>query len=449
MSPLRRGGVSRAHPAKVVLAGFGVAVLLGTILLRLPAASASGTATGWLTALFTSTSAVSVSGLSVVDTLTHWSPLGEVVILGLIQIGGFGIMTLASLLGLLVMRRLGLRMKRSAQTETKTFDLGEVRGVVTGVIVLSLAVEAVTATVLAARFASYGESFGRSVYLGVFHAISAFNNAGFALYSDNLVRFATDPWIVLPIAVALILGGLGFPVLFELGRRLRRKHRRWSLHARITLLTYGALAVLGPVAVITLEWSNPGTLGQYGIGGKLLTGFFQGVSPRTAGFSTLDIGALEPATLLITDVLMFIGGGSAGTAGGIKVTTFALLGFVMLAEIRGEPNVHVAGRKLPREVYRQALTVALSGAGLVLMGTVSLLILSPFTLDAVLFESVSAFSTAGLTTGITADLPAAGQLILAVLMFAGRVGPITVASALALRHRGRRYDFPEERPIVG
>lgn len=449
MSQLRRGGAARTHPAKVVVAGFGVAVLVGTILLRSPVASESGTATGWIPALFTSTSAVSLTGLYVVDTPTHWSTFGTVVILGLIQIGGFGIMTLASLLGLLVMRRLGLRMKRSAQTETKTFGLGEVRRVVIGVLVLSLAVEAVTAVVLAARFATYGESFGRSVYLGIFHAVSAFNNAGFALYSDSLEQFATDPWIVLPIAVAFILGGLGFPVLFELGRHLRRRRRRWSLHARITLTTYAGLAVLGPVAVIAIEWSNPGTLGQYGIGGKLLAGFFQGLGPRSSGFNTLDVGALEPATLLITDVLMFIGGGSAGTAGGIKVTTFALLGFVMLAEIRGEPNVHVAGRKLPREVHRQALTVALSGAGLVLAGTVSLLILSPFNLDAVLFESVSALGTVGLSTGITAGLPAAGQLILVVLMFAGRVGPITLASALALRDRGRRYDFPEERPIVG
>lgn len=438
------------RPARVVVSGFGAVALVGTVLLMLPVASEAGVATSWVAALFTATSAVSVTGLFVVDTPTHWSTFGELVILGLIQVGGFGIMTLASLLGLLVTRRLGLRMQRSAQTETKTLGLGEVRQVVTGVIVVSLVVEAVTAVALTTRLAAgYGEPLGRAAYLGVFHAVSAFNNAGFALYSDGLIGFATDPWICLPIVAAFVLGGLGFPVLFELGRHLRQQQRRWSLHARITLGAYAGLAVVGMIAVTAIEWNNPATLGQFGTGGKLLAGLFQGLSPRTAGFNSVDTGALEPATLLVTDVLMFIGGGSAGTAGGIKVTTFALLAFVMFAEIRGEPNVHVAGRKLPREVHRQALTVALAGVGMVLIATLALLIVSPFHLEAVLFESVSAFGTVGHSAGITGDLPAAGQLILVVLMFAGRVGPITLAAALALRERGRRYDLPEERPIVG
>ncbi len=434
----------------MVAAGFAVAIGIGTVLLMLPAASETGTVTSWVTALFTSTSAVSVTGLFVVDTPGYWSTFGELVILGLIQIGGFGIMTLASLLGLLVTRRLGLRMQRSAQAETKTFGLGDVRRVVLGVIALSLFVEACTAVVLAARFVvGYGHSLGEAAYLGVFHAISAFNNAGFALYSDSLVGFATDPWICLPIVVAFVLGGLGFPVLFELGRHARRLQRRWSLHIRITLGAYAALAVIGTVAVTAIEWNNPETLGRYGAAGKLLAGFFQGMSPRTAGFNTVDVGAMQPASLLVTDVLMFVGGGSAGTAGGIKVTTFALLAFVMLAEIRGEPNVHVLGRKLPREVHRQALTVVLAGVGMVLLATLALLIMTPFKLDAVLFEATSAFGTVGLSTGITDDLSAGGQLILVVLMFAGRIGPVTFASALALRERGRRYDLPEERPVVG
>lgn len=453
-SALRRSVRSRLpgtrHPARVVAMGFGLVVLVGTVLLMLPAATETGEATSWSTALFTATSAVCVTGLYVVDTPAHWSTFGEVVLLGLIQIGGFGIMTLASLLGLLVTRRLGLRLQRSAQTETKSFGLGEVRRVISGVVVLSLAVEALTALVLFARFAGhYGESLGNAAYLGVFHAVSAFNNAGFALFSDSLVRYATDAWVCLPIVAALVLGGLGFPVLFEIVRHLRGRQRRWSLHTRITLGAYAVLAVLGTVAVTAIEWDNPDTLGQFGVGGKMLTGFFQGMSPRTAGFNSVDTGELQPATLLITDVLMFIGGGSAGTAGGIKVTTFALLAFVMLAEVRGEPNVHVLGRKLPREVHRQALTVVLVGVGLVFAACLALLVLTPFSLDAVLFESVSAFSTVGLSTGITGQLPTAGQLILVVLMFTGRVGPITLASALALRERTRRYDLPEERPIVG
>ncbi|WP_460955645.1 TrkH family potassium uptake protein [Parasphingorhabdus pacifica] len=438
------------HPARVVVAGFGLAVLIGTLLLMLPIASESGAATGLVAAVFTATSAVCVTGLIVVDTPAYWSTFGELVVLGLIQIGGFGIMTLASLLGLLVTRRLRLRMQRSAQTETKSFGLGEVRRVIAGVIVLSVVVEALTAIALSVRFAiGYGEEAGRAAYLGVFHAVSAFNNAGFALYSDSLVRYATDPWISVPVLVAFVLGGLGFPVLFELGRHLRRQGRRWSLHARITLITYGTLVGVGAVAVLGLEWTNPDTLGPLSVGGKLLAGTFQGLTPRTAGFNTVEVGDMHSATLLVTEVLMFIGGGSAGTAGGIKVTTFALLAFVILTEARAEPHVHIMGRKIPVLVHRQALTVVLLGVGMVFVATLTLLVLSPFGLDAVLFESVSAFGTVGLSTGITTELPASAQLVLVVLMFTGRIGPITLASALALRERGRRYDLPEERPIVG
>jgi trk system potassium uptake protein len=203
------------------------------------------------------------------------------------------------------------------------------------------------------------------------------------------------------------------------------------------------------VAFLLGEWTNPGTLGPVDVGGKLVIGVFSGIQPRTAGFNSVDIAQLDPSTLLITDVLMFIGGGSAGTAGGIKVTTFALLAFVMWAEVRGEPTVHVLGRRLPPAIQRQALTVALAAVGLVMVSTVTLLEISDFGLDAVLFETVSAFATVGLSTGITDDLPTAGQLLLAALMFLGRLGPITLASALALREHERRYELPEERTIVG
>ncbi|WP_438387655.1 TrkH family potassium uptake protein [Actinopolyspora saharensis] len=453
------GGLARAtrrvlpdsrHPARVVVAGFAVTILIGTVLLMLPVASTHGQPTSWVTALFTATSAVCVTGLIVVDTPAYWATFGELVVLGLIQVGGIGIMTLASLLGMVVTRRLRLRTQRSAQTETKSLVLGEVRRVVIGVIVLSLIMEIITAAILTLRLVhAYDYSWARGTYLGVFHAISAFNNAGFALYPDSLMRYATDGWICLPIAVAFVLGGLGFPVLFELARHLRRRQRRWSLHARITLLGYGLTALVGIVAITGLEWHNPATLGALDTDGRLLTGLFHGLTPRTAGFNTLDVGEMQPATLLVTDVLMFIGGGSAGTAGGIKVTTFALLAFIILAEARGEPQVHIAGRKLPTELARQALTVVLVAVGMVFTAALVLLVLTPFGLDAVLFESVSAFGTVGLSTGITGELPAVGHLVLVALMFTGRIGPITMASALALRERGRRYDLPEERPIVG
>ncbi|HWS33525.1 MAG TPA: potassium transporter TrkG [Actinoplanes sp.] len=437
------------HPARLVVAGFGIAVAVGWALLMLPAATATGQSAEPVTALFTATSAVCVTGLVIVDTGSYWSGFGEVTILGLIQIGGFGIMTLASLLGLLVARRMGMRLQLGTQAETKTMGVGDVRQVVLGVLRISLLVESVVAVALAWRFAEgYGIGWGRAAYLGLFHAVSAFNNAGFGLYPDSLMRFAGDPLICLPICAAIIIGGLGFPVLFELRRSLRTP-RRWSMHTKVTLAMTAVLLGAGWVLMTWAEWTNPATLGRLGFTEKLLAGFTTAVMPRTAGFNSVDLAQMHDVTLLLNDVLMFIGGGSAGTAGGIKVTTFALLGFVILTEIRGDPSVHALGRRLPDGIQRQALTIALLSVGLVMTATLALLALTPFTLNQVLFEVTSAFATVGMTTGITAGVGTAGHLILIALMFIGRLGPVTAAAALALRRRTRRYELPEERTIVG
>jgi potassium uptake TrkH family protein len=437
------------HPAQVVVAGFAAAVAVGTVLLTLPVASEGPGGSSVVTALFTSTSAVCVTGLVVVDTSTHWSAFGEGVILALIQLGGLGIMTFASLLGLLVWRRLGLRSRMTAAAETKAVGLGEVRSVVRGVVITSLLFEAVTATLLTLRFAlGYDEPWPRATYLGVFHAVSAFNNAGFALWSDSLTRFATDPFICVPIALAFIAGGLGFPVWLELRRHLRQP-RRWSLHTRMTLSMTVVLLVAGSVFVTANEWSNPGTLGSLDTPGRLLAGFFQGVTPRTAGFNTVDYGQMRDGSLLATEALMFIGGGSAGTAGGIKVTTFALLFLVIWAEVRGEPDIEAFQRRIGDRTIRQALTIALLGLAAVVLATLVLLELTAHRTEDVLFEAVSAFATVGLSTGITAELPDSAHLLLVVLMFMGRLGPITLVSALALRERPSLHRLPEGRPIIG
>jgi potassium uptake TrkH family protein len=437
------------HPAQVVVAGFATAILVGTGLLTLPVARSGPGGANLLEALFTSVSAVCVTGLVVVDTPTYWSGFGQVVILCLIQLGGLGIMTFASLLVVLVSRRMGLRARLTAAAETKTLGLGEVRSVVAGVVKVSLLLEAVTALALSLRFGlGYDTSWPRALWLGVFHAVSAFNNAGFALYSDSLMGFVTDPWICLPIAAAVIAGGLGFPVLFELRRRWRRP-RSWSLHTKIVVWASCVFLVGGSVFITAIEWTNPGTLGPLDTPGKLLAGFFQGVMPRTAGFNSVDTGQMNPASWLGMDVLMFVGGASAGTAGGIKVTTFAVLFFVIYAEVRGESAVNIFHRRLHGDTQRQALTVVLLAVAAVVGSTVVFMVFTDFNLDRSLFEVVSAFATVGLSTGITADLPATEQLLLTALMFIGRLGPITVASALALRQRVRMYDLPEERPVIG
>ena len=437
------------HPARVIAVAFAAAVAVGTGLLSLPIATAGGDRADFLTALFHATSAVCVTGLVTVDTGTYWSGFGQLVILLLIQAGGLGIMTLASLFALLLSHRLGLRARLIAQTETKALSAADVRRVIRTVVLFSLASEAVIATVLTARFAiRYDDSLPSALYSGVFHAISAFNNAGFGLHPDSLVRYVTDPWISLTVAAAVITGGLGFPVVFELAREWRTP-RAWSVLTRITVIVTAALLTVGTIGYLFAEVRNPDTLGPLDSGDTVMAAFVAAVMPRTAGFNNLDVAALQPETLFLTDVLMFIGGGSAGTAGGIKVTTFGLLAFVLWAEMRGDPDVEVGRRRVPSGNQRQALAIALLGIGLVAVATFLTEALTDFTFEQVLFETVSAFSTVGLSTGITADLPPGAQVLVVALMFIGRIGPLTLASGLALRDRARRHQLPEERTIVG
>lgn len=437
------------HPAQMIVTAFGIAVLLGTATLALPFATESGESAGWLTALFTATSSVCVTGLAVVDVSAHWSAFGTVVIGLLIQIGGLGIMTLASLFTVLVSGRLGLRARLFAQEERKAFGMADVRRLLRRVVLFSIASEAIVATVLTLRLATaYGEPPGRAAYLGVFHAVSAFNNAGVSLWPDSLTRFVTDPWICLTIAAAVIVGGLGYPVVFEL-LRCWRHPSRWTVLTRITLAVTAALLPLGTLIFLGTEWSNPHTLGALDESDRMLAGFFTAVMPRSAGFNSLDIGQMHPSSWLTMDLLMFIGGGSAGTAGGIKVTTFGLLAFIIWSELRGEVHVNIGHRRLPEPVQRQAVTIAVISATVIVIATYILLVLTPHNLDRVMFEVVSAFTTCGLSTGITSDIAPAGHALLVLLMFVGRIGPLTFGSALALKERARRYELPEERIIVG
>ncbi|HSE10614.1 MAG TPA: potassium transporter TrkG [Nocardioidaceae bacterium] len=437
------------HPAQVVVTAFAVAIAVGTVLLMLPVSRAGEGHAPFMVALFTSTSAVCVTGLVVVDTPSYWSGFGQAVILGLIQVGGFGIMTLASLLGLLVSRRMGLRSRLTAAAETKSIGIGDVRAVVVGVSKVTVLFEVATAAVLTLRFlVGYDLPPLTAAYHGFFHAVSAFNNAGFALYSDSLMGFVSDPWICLPIAVAVIFGGLGFPVLFELRRHLRRPHG-WSLHTKLTVTMTAVLLVGGSLFVTATEWSNPGTLGALEPPGRMLAGFFHAVMPRTAGFNSLDVEQMYDGTLLGTMILMFIGGGSASTAGGIKVTTFVVLFFVIWSEVRGEQNVDAFDRRIGSRVHRQALTVALLGVAAVVGTTLLIMEFSRLPFVDVMFEVTSAFATVGLSTGITDELPGAAHLLLVLVMFLGRLGPITLVSAIALRERQRLYQLPEGRPIIG
>ena len=445
--PRRAGG--GLHPAQAVVVGFAVAVLGGTLLLMLPFSTVDGRSPSIVDALFTATSAVCVTGLTVVDTPTFWSPFGQVVILLLIQLGGLGIMIFASLIGLVLARKLSVRSRLNTATEAKAVGFDDVRGLVRGIVLISMLIEAATFLLLFPRFLlGYGYDVGEAAWHGLFHAVSSFNNAGFALYTDNLMGFVSDPFICLPIAAAIILGGLGFPVIMQL-RREFTSPLHWSMNTKLVLAGTVTLLVAGTAYITIIEWNNAETFGGLDPAARVLAGFFHSVQTRTAGFNSVDIGAMHDETWLGMDVLMFIGGGPAGTAGGIKVTTFAVLFFIMMTELRGEGAVNIFGKRLSRAVHRQAITVVLVAVAVVVVATAVLMWMTGLDLDQSLFEAISAFATVGLSTGITAGLPAAAKLVLVLLMFAGRLGPLTLGTAIALRERRVLYEFPKERPAIG
>jgi len=437
------------HPARAVALGFLAAILAGTALLMLPAARSGDDAASFMAAFFTAVSAVCVTGLTVVDTGTYWSVFGQAVIMILFQLGGFGMMTAATLLGLMVNRSPRLRTRLMTQTESRSLGMTDIASVARLVLGITALSQAVLAAMLALRMRyAYGQAWGDAAWSGLFHAVSAFNNAGFSIHADSLVRYATDALILLPMMLAIVIGGVGFPVLNDL--RLRwRDPRHWSLHTKLTLAGTLTLLVLGTLGILLFEWNNAGTLGPMGLAHKLLSSAFMSVSARTAGFNAIDIAALSHESLALHFFLMFVGGGSAGTAGGVKVGTIVVLALLVIAEVKGHKDTEAFGRRVGASAQRQAITVLVLGSLAVALGTLVMLRLTDFPPAQVIFEVIAAFGSAGLSTGITAQLPASGQLVLTVLMFVGRVGTITIATSLILGERRMPYRYPEENPIVG
>jgi Trk-type K+ transport system membrane component len=435
-------------PARAFVLLFLVADLLGTGLLMTPAA-ATGERLTFVEALFTATTSLAVCGLSVIDIGDQLSFFGHIVVLVLIQTGGLGIMTLASLMGVAIIHRFSLRMELNVQAENRALAVGDVRGIATRVLKVSLILEGIVlALILPRMWLGYDMEFWEALYSGVFHAVSAFNNAGLSLYGDSLTRFSGDAFILFPLASAVILGGIGFPVLIELRRRFRTP-QVWSLHTKITVVTSAALFLITIVLVILMEWNNPLTLGRLDWWAKITDGFFHGVMPRSGGFNVTDTGSMHDSTLLLTIMMMFVGNGSAGTSGGIKVATLAVLFLVVWSEVRAHDRVHVFGRRLAPEVIRQSLSLTFLSMTVVAFSTVFLLHTTPFSVMDTLFEVVSAVGVVGLSTGITPEMEPWAQFFLTFLMAAGRIGPVTFATALAFRERKRRYDLPEARPMIG
>lgn len=423
-------------------------IALGTLLLKIPAAN---TGLSWTDALFESVSAVTVTGLQAVAPVDTFTPFGQGILVVLIQLGGLGIMTAATVGALLVGRRMGFRELLVVREELASPDSpGNVARLVGQVALITLLVEFVGMAVLTVHFLLQGLGWQALGY-GVFHSVTAFCNAGFDIFDGGTATYAGD-WVVnLTLIYLIIAGGLGFPVLVNL--YYYRRVRRLTLQSKLVLITTGVLILIGVLSVAALEWTNPRTLGGQPFDTRILMSLFQGVTPRTAGFATVTYSEMRDPTLAIQTVLMFIGAAPVSTGGGIKVTTIALIFLIFLSQVRGQEEVTAFGRRIPRSLIAKSLTVL--SLSFLLVGAASLALMISDDVDflTAIFEVSSAFGTVGLSLGpgygLATELSPFGKLLLMAVMFAGRVGPITVILALAERSKPKRFTYPEEDIAIG
>lgn len=454
-------GFVAATPARFAIIIFLSLILVFTLLFSLPIATTSGERAPFVDALFTAVSVICVTGLSTVDMATYWSPFGHLLVFLGVEIGGVGVLTLASILGLVISRRLGLRQKLLAAgdanplrirkgpiAEGQAVRLGETGSLLLTVAISALVIEAAVALLLFPRMLIAGVPVLEALWESIYISAMAFTNTGFLPTSEGLAPYAQDFWFLSALMIGVIAGAIGFPVIYVLSRNMR-KPKRWSLHVKITLLTFALLLVLGAIAYFFLEFDNPLTLGNLDAGQRILQSFFISTMSRSGGFATIDMADLDGSSLLVTDMLMFIGGGSASTAGGIKVTTLAVLFIAAFAEARGNNEMEAYERRIPQDVLRLAVSVVLWGATTVAGACIILLLITDASLDFVLFDVISAFATCGLSTGFTANTSDAAQYVLAATMFFGRIGTVTLAAALAASQRRQLFSRAEERPIVG
>ncbi len=439
-------------PAQIIILSFAAVILIGTLLLMLPISAASGEVTSFTNAIFTSTSAVCVTGLVVVDTGTYWSVFGKTVILLLIQIGGLGFMTMTTSVAIILGKKIGLRNRMIMQEALNQFSISGVIRLTKYVFMATIAIEVIGALLLSTRFIPlYGLKNG--VFYSIFHSVSAFCNAGFDIFGNysSLMAFAKDPVVNFIVITLIIFGGLGFAVLADVFSG--RKFKKFSLHSKLVLTMTGALIVTGFIAIFILEYSNPDTIGTFTFGEKIIASLFHSVTPRTAGFNTLDLSKFTMPARLITMFLMFIGGSPGSTAGGLKTTTFGLMILSIVSVIRNTDEINFAHRRISKSVVSKALAVIFISTFWIVMMTFFLTVAeSSHTFEAILFESLSAFGTVGLSMGITPNLTLAGKIILTIMMFFGRLGPLTIVIALNKRASNSKRDlvrYPEGKIIVG
>ena len=434
----------RLNAARVVVLSFASVILVGTILLTFPTATHDGVGTGFVDALFTATSATCVTGLIVQDTPTYFTYFGQMVILVLIQLGGLGIMAYSAFLAILLGR---FTLGQRAMVQEMLEEEKNVLRMVFYIFKMTFLVELFGALVLSARWLFYFDAPAKALYYSVFHSVSAFCNAGFSLFSDSLSSFVSDSVVNVVIMSLIILGGFGFIVVYEITRKVRDPAGQLSTHTRLVLTMSALLTATGFLTIFFFEFD--GALLNHPLGAKVWASLFQAVTPRTAGFNTILISSLSPVTLCAIVILMFLGASPGSTGGGIKTTTSAILLLSLRSILKGKQDIEVFGRTIPSSIVYRA--VGLLVGALLLLGSTFLLLLvfehKPFL--PLLFEAVSAFGTVGLSTGITSDLTTVGKFVIIVLMFGGRIGPLTLAIAMTRRMKRGKVVYPEARVIVG
>lgn len=439
-------------PTKIIAVTFACIILLGACLLSLPAASRSGVSCGFRPALFTATSATCVTGLVLYDTWSQWSGFGQVVIISLIQIGGLGFMSAASLFVFFLRRKVGLKQRLLM---AQALSLNDMEGVVRlqkVVLTGSLSIEAVGALILTVRFLpEYG--LRKALRWGVFHSISAFCNAGFDIFGSitpgaSLMEFQSDPVVLLTLAGLVIVGGLGFFVWEEIAQK--HSFRKFSVYTKLVLATTGVLLVGGGAVICLLEWNNPGTLGSLSTGDKLLNGFFQSVTLRTAGFVSVDQAALTDGGKAFSMILMLIGGSSGSTAGGLKTVSMVVLVLFVAARARGRSTVTVFRRTVPNQQVMDAMTIAMIMVGLAMFGGIFICATSPVGFADAMYESVSALATVGLTAGATTSLSIPAQILIIFYMYFGRVGVLTISLGFLMGDKAQeRFRYAQTNLLIG
>lgn len=440
-------------PFKILAIGFLTVILTGAILLTLPISTQSGEVTNFLDSIFTATSAVCVTGLVVQDTGTYWSTFGQGVILTLIEIGGLGFMAMSTFFAMVLGKRISLRERLVMQEAYNTFSLQGIINHVRYMLLFTVSVQLFAALILMTQFIPvYG--VGTGIYYGIFHAISAFNNAGFDLLGGftSITIFNENKIILITLAIVINIGGLGYLVLREIisGVRAKRKLKNFSLHAKVVLTISGILLTVGTIAMLIFEWNNPATIEHMSFGNKLTNAFFSAVTPRTAGFNSISNSDMSPAGKLLTMGYMFVGGSPGSTAGGVKTTTLGIVIFTLISVLKGRQDAEVYKRRISQSVVFKAMAIFMLGITIVIIGVMILSITEiGASFETILYEVISAFGTVGLSQGLTPTLSSVGKVTIAIIMYLGRVGPLTVMLALAGKQEKINYKYPEGKILIG